>query len=131
MAQGKELVDVCFEASNPCVAVKDVDGDSMSFRIVFNRASCAVVIAFPLIIERGVNDRYAFVVNGTEFHTGSILDGLKIESDTSENQDENSENDENISIDEGKLVVNFPYSKEVETGNDGFESVLSVFRGQL
>lgn len=109
LAQGEDLVDVCLEADNPCVAVREVEGPSMSLTIAFNRMSCAGMIQFPIALEKGVNDRYVVVVNGREIHSGSVLDGIDMPVYETEDGGVQESN---------KLIVDFPYERTT-TQRDG------------
>lgn len=53
--------------------VKNDDPDHV-VTLVINRMSCSGNIKFPVIVERGKNDRYSCVVNGELLYEGSLLE---------------------------------------------------------
>lgn len=55
------------------LVVKDDDPDHV-VTLVINRMSCSGILKFPIIIERGKNDRYSCIVNGELLCEGSLLE---------------------------------------------------------
>lgn len=78
------------------LVVKNDDIDHV-VTLVVNRMSCSGNIKFPVIVERGKNDRYSCVVNGELLGEGSLL-----------------EDDENV------RVIEFPYA--ISGGGDTYSN---------